>query len=73
MGSSVVVLFTGGLVFVVIDEVTAAEEEVIGDAAVEEVIEDAAVEEVIGVTAVEEEIGDVADDTGDAAAVVWLL
>ena len=55
-------LFTGGLVFVV-DEVTAAVEEEIGDAAVEEVIGDAAVEE---------EIGDVADDTGDAAA-VWLL
>ena len=72
MGSSVVVLFTGGLVFVVIDEVSATEEEVIGDAAVEEVIGDAAVEEVIEDAAVEEEIGDVADDTGDAAA-VWLL
>ena len=59
--------------FVVIDDVTVAEEEVIGDAAVEEVIGDAAVEEVVGDAAVEEEIGDVADDTGDAAAVVWLL
>ena len=47
MGSSVVVLFTGGLVFVVIDEVTAAEGEVIGDAAVEKVIGDAVVEEVV--------------------------
>ena len=59
--------------FVVIDEVTAAEEEVIGDAAVEEVIGDAAVKEVIEDAAVEEEIGDVADDTGDAAVVNWLL